>query len=228
MGIYMLYFRSVFIVTLSLYSFLSTAKTDNGRQLVNLINYISKDYQKAVNNEQQVINQDEMLEMEQFIQDAIDLFSTEQKDQKIYRELQNLKTSIQQKDLPEKVSQKAHSITQDLINFFKVPTSPQQTINLDHGKIIFNNSCSPCHGIDGQGVSELEKTMNPPPANLKSLEGEKTQTAFSINNTLRTGIPNTAMLSFESVLTTEELWDVSFYVMSLPHKHNSQYKASQN
>ena len=66
-------------------------------------------------------------------------------------------------------------------------------------------------------VSELEKTMSPPPANLKSLK-EKTQTAFSINNTLRTGIPNTAMLSFESVLTTKELWDVSFYVMSLPHK----------
>ena len=32
-----------------------------------------------------------MLEMEQFIQDALDLFSTEQKGQKIYEELQSLK-----------------------------------------------------------------------------------------------------------------------------------------
>ena len=70
--------------------------------------------------------------------------------------------------------------------------------------------------------------MNPPPANLRSPDGEKTQTAFSINNTLRTGIPYTAMLPFDSSLTTEELWDVSFYVMSLPQRKNPEHKPSQD
>jgi high-affinity iron transporter len=224
----MLYFRSVFIISLSLLSFLSTAKTNNARQIINLISYISKDYQKAVNSNRQVINQDEMLEMEQFIQDAIDLFSATQTEQEITQELKGLKTLILQKDFPEKVSKKAHSLTKDLVSFFKVPTHPKQAIDIELGKNIFNNRCSQCHGKEGQGVPELEKTMNPPPANLRSPDGEKTQTAFSINNTLRTGIPNTAMLPFDSSLTTEELWNVSFYVMSLPQSKNPELKPSQD
>ena len=139
----MLYFRSVFILSLSLLSFLSTAKTNNARQIINLISYISKDYQKAVNHNRQVINQDEMLEMEQFIQDAIDLFSATQAEQEITQELKDLKTLIQQKDFPEKVSKKAHNLTKDLVSFFKVPTHPKQAIDIELGKKYFQQPLQP-------------------------------------------------------------------------------------
>jgi high-affinity iron transporter len=218
----MLYFRSIFFI-IFLFSQLALAKANNARQIINLVSYISKDYQKALNNQRVVINQDEMNEMEQFIQDAIDLFdsATNKNNNNISKQLLTLKQLILQKELPQLVSQKAHVISQDLIKYFNIPTHPKHQIDIKSGRSLFNNSCSPCHGIDGQGIPLLNKTMNPPPTDLRATDGEKTQTPFSINNTLRTGIPNTAMLSFSSSLAEEDLWNISFYVMSLPHKNKN-------
>jgi len=92
-----------------------------------------------------------------------------------------------------------------------------------HGKKVFENECSRCHGVSGEGVLTLDKTayVYPP------LWGEN---SYNVNATLYRIIPLASFIKanmpFDKInasnssifLTDEEAWDVSAFIISQPRR----------
>ncbi|MEO0139445.1 MAG: c-type cytochrome [candidate division WOR-3 bacterium] len=75
------------------------------------------------------------------------------------------------------------------------------------GRYVYENVCSPCHGINGDGKG-LGNTVPPPPdfTKFNPLPG----TTIKI---LNKGIPGTNMYSFKDILTDEDKEAVANYIL---------------
>ena len=88
------------------------------------------------------------------------------------------------------------------------------------GKATYGIYCVACHGETGAGDGSVAPTLNPRPRNFateKFRQGSKVEQVFE---TLRTGVPGTAMVKFTN-LSEEERWALSWYVLELRSRGNS-------
>ncbi len=187
------------------------------RFLVHLLDYLAQDYGAAVSNGK-VINPYEYEEQIEFIDAALEtqavLSSTTPQ---ITRELQELKTLIQNKAPHEKVSELARSIQSQVITMTKLEVAPAKWPNLNRGKHIFEQNCMSCHGLKGYGDGPLAKNLNPKPSNFQDKATMKSVSPFKSFNTIRLGVPGTGMAAFHS-LSDKDVWDLAFYVVSLRYQ----------
>ncbi len=66
-----------------------------------------------------------------------------------------------------------------------------------HGKVIYQNNCTICHGATGVGDGPAGKSLVPPPRNL--VEGKWKRgsgTEIDMFNTIKDGLPGTSMAPF--------------------------------
>jgi cytochrome c oxidase cbb3-type subunit I/II len=81
--------------------------------------------------------------------------------------------------------------------------------------------CWECHGKEGKGDGEKAEGLEDdfgfpiPPANLTTGQFKSGPTADDIFRTMSTGLSGTPMPSFSDTLSEEELWAISYYVLSL-------------
>jgi cytochrome c oxidase cbb3-type subunit I/II len=84
-----------------------------------------------------------------------------------------------------------------------------------------NAKCWECHGNEGKGDGEKAEGLKDdfgfpiPPANLTTGQFKSGPTAADIFRTMATGLSGTPMPSFSDTLSEEELWAISYYVLSL-------------
>ena len=222
-----MYFKLLlfFFCNFFLYGF-SANKTENkkksSRQFVGLINYISGDYAEAVQSGK-VKNEQEYLEMKDFIDSAIEIFqnlkfdaANSQKQLKIKANLDSLKKSILNKSKIEKVRYFCELILADTLDLTKISYFPSFTPTFLNGKKKYQTYCQSCHGLLGNGDGPLAREMEPPPRNFHAAEFVEHSSPFKTFNTLKTGIAGTAMISFDGILSDRDMWDISFYTQSLP------------
>ncbi len=84
--------------------------------------------------------------------------------------------------------------------------------NLMEGARIYRNSCAFCHGLPGQGKTEVERGMYPQPPELLTGMGVTDDPVGRSHWVISNGIRLTGMPSFEGVLSDQELWQVSLLV----------------
>jgi len=198
----------------------------NIRTFISLLDYISTDYENAVEDDK-VINANEYLEMNEFINKAIDLFdksevkidSAERID--VSRELEKLKSFIENKDSKEEVYNKSVKIRASILKYNLIETAPINWPDIQNGEKLFRANCSSCHGVKGNGEGKLSKTLIPKPANFLNDTLMDKISPFNIYNTVRLGINGTSMVPFTH-LSDKEVWDVSFYISSL--RYEGRYK----
>ncbi|WP_139839243.1 FTR1 family protein [Christiangramia flava] len=97
-----------------------------------------------------------------------------------------------------------------------IPISPPVWPDISKGKSLYRNYCMSCHGKNGEGDGSLSTELNPKPTNFwasKMLESSP----FQIFNTIRLGVPQTSMKSFDE-LSDKEVWDLAFYIKALPYE----------
>lgn len=203
------------------------------RRLVLLSEYISADYGIAISNSQEVLIEEEFAEMQEFSSTMKDLYGQiSQKYEVIIREIEELKTLIFAKSLPKAVEQKALKISETLKKFHGLQTSLKTLPSLTQGKKHFETHCASCHGSTGEAKTPLAATLRIPPRNLLEKEFVEKLSPSKVHNTLKLGIPDTGMISYEGILDEAAMWDVSFYVASLPFKKDGEKsfksKFSQN
>lgn len=96
----------------------------------------------------------------------------------------------------------------------------QSTAHAEKGKALFTTNCSACHGpaADGKGpaVPTLKDIWNQPakPSDLRQPHlrcGDRPQDIYRV---LATGLNGTPMVSFESLLTPEQRWDIIAWIFS--------------
>jgi mono/diheme cytochrome c family protein len=94
-----------------------------------------------------------------------------------------------------------------------VLAQPGETV--DPGRQLFSTHCTLCHGPDGKGDGPGGAALDPPPRDLTRRPYKNGCGPGAIARTVRQGIPESGMPSFEGVLTDEEMQALSRYVRSL-------------
>jgi mono/diheme cytochrome c family protein len=85
------------------------------------------------------------------------------------------------------------------------------------GETIFQTNCSPCHGADAKGDGPAAASLNPKPADLALLQGQFSD-AYLFWRISEGGLNppfNSAMPSWKSTLTEEQIWQVITYLRTL-------------
>ena len=227
---FMILFVVLNIITVSELIAVDINSTKDIRTFISLIDYIGSDYNNAV-KDGKVINSNEYLEMNEFINKAVDLFN--KTDLKINsgeridlsRELAKLKSFIEKKRSKEEVFSSAAKIKSAILKLNLIETAPANWPDIQNGENLYQFNCSSCHGVNGNGEGILSKTLIPKPANFLNDTLMENISPFKIYNTVRLGISGTSMVPFTQ-LTDKEIWDLSFYVNSLRYKN--KYKLTED
>lgn len=194
----------------------SFAKGDQARMMVHLLDYLAVDYSMAVQNGT-VINQAEYQEMKEFAQTISEMGADApgaiQSDVILLRELVNDRAS------QEKISSVATSIKQKVISHYKLEIAPKRWPSLESGAKLYALHCRNCHGASGKGNGPLSADLEPKPTNFHSPAKANGLSPFQAYNTIRLGVDGTAMREFNE-LNDDEVWDLAFYVLSLPFADN--------
>ncbi|NQV53930.1 MAG: FTR1 family protein [Flavobacteriales bacterium] len=197
--------------------------------LINLMDYIAKDYRMAV-SDGEVINDFEFAEMQEFSGNALMYFLALEEAGILtdvsaeHDALTALNALIASKASPAEVSAQAAFIRAAIVERKLVPLAPLKWPNHANGKALFNDLCATCHGAEGKGDGPAGTGLTPSPTKLSDrsiMDGVSPLQAF---NTITLGIEGTSMRSFKE-LSEEEIWDVAFYIMELPY---TQEKAAES
>lgn len=90
--------------------------------------------------------------------------------------------------------------------------------NKEKGKLLFQSNCSPCHGMEGQGV------IGPNLTDEYWLHGGKKS---DIAKTIIYGVPEKGMISWESQLTPIEVGELISFISSIQGTNPNNAKAPQ-
>lgn len=84
-----------------------------------------------------------------------------------------------------------------------------------HGKGIFQQQCTTCHGATGEGNGVAAASLNPPPRNFHKDTGWKQgRMPSQVFESISKGVPGSAMSAF-STISAEDRWALVHYVLSL-------------
>ncbi len=208
---------SVFFAAVSISVFaLSPAKgNEQARMMVHLLDYISVDYGMAV-QDGKVVSTAEYAEMNEFMRSiqsvSKDAPTIMQSDILLLADL------IQNKASQNKVSSVASSLKQAAISHYSLEIAPKRWPKIESGKQLFAVQCQSCHGAFGKGDGQLAAGLEPKPTNFHTPDKANGLSPFQAYNTIRLGVNGTAMRAFNE-LSDDEVWDLAFYVLSLPHQN---------
>lgn len=201
------------------------------RTFISLLDYVGADYYNAV-KDGKIINSTEYMEMNEFVNRAIDLFNKvnykinpiERID--ISNDLKELKFLVENKSDTKKVFNAAEIIKSAILKLNLIKTVPANWPDIQNGETLFQVNCSYCHGANGNGKGKLAETLNPKPANFLNDTLMERISPFKIYNTVKLGISGTSMAPFNR-LSDKEIWDLAFYVSSLRYKDKYKLKEDE-
>ena len=209
---------------------ISPEETTQVRMVINLMDYISKDYVMAV-KDGAVINEFEFAEMQEFAADAQSYYqkltdqNTISKTDNLTAGFVDLNTLILEKASPAEVAAQAGMLRDAFVEMKLVSLAPNKWPNLENGHNLFQAQCASCHGTEGMGDGPAGAALEPSPTNFHDQEVINNISPLQAFNTITLGIEGTAMVSYNH-LSQEEIWDLAFYVLSLQHKGQSTEQAN--
>lgn len=211
---------SLFLIQANALADLTTQESDNSpRFMIHLLDYLAHDYGGAV-QKGKVVSPSEYDEQKEFAHKVFELSKTLpeiKSDKAVSEKILKLKNLIESKADAKDVALMARDIQKDLIVVAKVAMAPTNWPSITNGKKLFQQNCISCHGDQGRGDGQDGKGMDPAPANFHNAERMSQISAFHNYNTIRLGVPGTGMASWTQ-FTDKEVWDLSFYIMSIRHE----------
>jgi cytochrome c oxidase cbb3-type subunit III len=102
-----------------------------------------------------------------------------------------------------------------VVDYVRVTFMPPSTLgDANRGRMIYAKTCAVCHGDKGDGKSRAQNSLMPPPRNFTApgLSAELTPERMLASVTY--GRPETAMVSFKSQLSKEDINAVINYIRS--------------
>ncbi len=99
------------------------------------------------------------------------------------------------------------------VNRPKIPI-PSIGVNLDRGRMLFNQKCAACHGENGKSQTPFAGVA---PVRPEDLTGEKVQSLGEgeIYQVISDGVRSSGMPAFKGRITDEALWQIALYVRRL-------------
>ena len=79
---------------------------------------------------------------------------------------------------------------------------------------VYEANCATCHGPNGGGDGPAGAGLQPPPANFTDGEWKYGGDLEAVKNTIRNGVPGTAMIPWQGTLTDAEIDAVAQHVIA--------------
>ncbi|MGE0932041.1 FTR1 family protein [Peijinzhouia sedimentorum] len=195
----------------------SQSENKNFQTTIHLLDYISRDYTAAVQNGE-VIDEAEFAEMQEFSDKVYLLIEESNLPQNnkllILSQLKELGKQIEKKAPHKSINALAQQARRDIIKTTDLKTAPLVWPNLENGKSLYVQHCTPCHGENGGGDGKLAAGLKPAPTNFLNANLMQEISPFQAYNTIKLGVEGTAMQSF-ATLSDKEIWDLAFYIKAL-------------
>jgi high-affinity iron transporter len=195
-------------------SYLQAQEVGNARLAIHLLDYLASDYSGAVVNGK-IKSSSEYEEQLDFSSQIVTIISHYHQEI-ITKKGKQLKNLIENKKDGHEVAFLARALQRDLISYSKINFSAEIWPSLKRGATLYKNNCIKCHGTEGFGDGVDAKNLLPLPTNFHNSERMNKISAFHCYNTIRLGVPGTAMVAFDQ-LDDNQIWDLAFYIMSLPY-----------
>ena len=190
--------------------------------VVHLLDYLAKDYGGAVQGGK-VVSKSEYAEQIEFAE-IVGKNSAKSPQLsaniEFVAEVKTLQSLISSKADPAKVEQLARKLQQSAIVLAGINIAPKGIPNLENGQRLFQTACISCHGNSGFGDGLAGVALDPKPANFHDPDLIRASAPFKFFNTIRLGVPGTGMMAFPQ-LTDGEVWDLAFYLKSLPFREKN-------
>lgn len=176
-------------------------------KVLNIVDYISYDYEASLTNEE------EYKEMLEFSENLLKLSDSSilEHSKRLYELIRKRASVNEIKDITTKI----RNIILSNPNF---DIYPKGDISLKRGKEVYLNNCAICHGEKGYGDGEISNTLEPRPTNFHQ---RNDLSALRVYVVLNTGLVN--MPSFSN-LSEIDKWNTAFYVLSLVHENKKAKK----
>jgi high-affinity iron transporter len=109
-------------------------------------------------------------------------------------------------------------VSKKVVTVVGMSTEPKHHIDLKNGEQLYQQNCSQCHGLTGQGDGPSSGNFNPPPTSFldSKLSG---YSPFHFFNVIKLGVPGTAMAAFD-YLADDEIWNLASYVISIQKRES--------
>ena len=82
----------------------------------------------------------------------------------------------------------------------------------ENAKVVYEQQCAFCHGIEGRGDGPAGSALRPPPTNFTSPSYWKTATLESVKASIINGKPGSAMVAFGKTLKPEDIDALAQYL----------------
>ncbi len=93
---------------------------------------------------------------------------------------------------------------------------------------LFENNCTSCHGISGQGNGVLASGLEPAPTDFTDKTRAENRSLLGLFDAISNGLDDTAMPAFTQ-LKEQQKWSLAFYVGGLAFQSSSEFiKPSQS
>ncbi len=214
--------RMVFawIIIFPQYAIGQNADQGSVQTVIHLLSYVSMDYVMAVENGN-VIDKQEYEEQIEFARQAYELVNEGQflgeNKKKVLDQLSTLRNLINKKSTSAEISSIADAIRHDIIRITGVATAPKVWPDIGNGQSLYMANCMTCHGEKGDGNGPLAGELDPAPTNFLAAELWSKFSPYQGFNTIKLGVQGTSMRGFPE-LTDQEVWDLAFYIKSLPYQ----------
>lgn len=193
------------------------SNNEQARMMVHLLDYIAVDYGMAV-QDGKVISAAEYAEMKEFVSSVRSISG--EAPTSVQSDILLLESLITEKANQSKVASVASNIKQEVIGHYKLEIAPKRWPKIENGQRLFALQCQSCHGKEGKGDGLLAAGLDPSPTNFHHPDKANGLSPFQAYNTIRLGVEGTGMRAFNE-LSDDEVWDLAFYVLSLPHQGQS-------
>ena len=186
-----------------------------GRQLVQLLDYIAVDYRDAV-ADGQIISEAEYSEMQEFSATALSRIGemTPPLDAAPARQAAELARQIEQYADPDTVADLAQGLREQLIRQLDLVVVPAKAPNIANGAALYAANCTACHGEQADGAGALAVGMEPAPTDFTDVARYRHRSAYGLYSTITQGVDGTSMPAFAQ-FSDAERWDLAFFVGSL-------------
>ncbi len=103
----------------------------------------------------------------------------------------------------------------------EIPPPPEnKNASIAQGDMLYGIDCSMCHGRDGRAKTDVGRWMYPRAADLTSSEVQR-YSDRELFWTIRNGIRLSGMPAFGKVESDEHIWDLVYFLRTLPQGHRS-------
>lgn len=197
-------------------SFRETAQEPPAKRLSSIVSVAVEEYAKGIDADGRLVSATELDEATGFLHDAKDVAQrlTSPNVDVIRLLLDSLVAAADRHAKPAQLAALNKKLAAALGTDGALDL-PTQAVDVARGRAIFEQHCVQCHGATGAGDGPKSKATNTPPPAIGTAATMHGVTPAFAYRVVSVGIPNTMMVSWAPVLSTDDRWAVVQYIATL-------------